>query len=87
MAIENGEICVEDVLNLVLVAVVTLAASATLYAFSLVDQKSATSPEVIAIAYAAHPQSAIAQIAEVRGYFREQGLRQARINLPLEKPR
>ena len=55
-------------------ALTALAAFACLFACDRANPKPAGRPEKIIIAYATLPETALAQIAHARGYYREEGL-------------
>jgi len=57
-----------------LAAVVALAAGATLAGCSRPQPKAAGPAEPVTIAYVALPQAGLAQVAQARGFFREEGL-------------
>jgi NitT/TauT family transport system substrate-binding protein len=56
------------------VAVAALATAACFFACSPTEHKPAGPPEKITIAYATLPETALAQVAQSRGYYREEGL-------------
>jgi len=74
MIFEKNSAYIKRLLNQTVLAVASLATGASLRAAPLEEQKPASPPETIAIAYAAHPQTALAQVAHSRGYFRGAGL-------------
>lgn len=56
-------------------AVLALAINAGFYACNLTDQKPAVPPEKITIAYSATTESVLAEVAYVKGYFLQEGLK------------
>jgi NitT/TauT family transport system substrate-binding protein len=55
-------------------AAALLATAASLFACTKQDHKPASPPEKVTIAYATLPETALAQVAQSRGYYREEGL-------------
>jgi sulfonate transport system substrate-binding protein len=58
----------------IVVAAAALALGACFCACTRTDRKPAGPPEKITIAYATLPETALAQVAQARGYYREEGL-------------
>lgn len=74
MAPENKTRRMRRILVRMTVAVLALTTSVCLSACDRTDQKPAGPPEKITIAYATLPETALAQVAQARGYNREEGL-------------
>jgi ABC-type nitrate/sulfonate/bicarbonate transport system substrate-binding protein len=66
-------------------AVVALSAVAFLFACTKAEHKPAGPPEKITIAFATLPETALAQIAQSRGFYREEGLEATAHLLPYGK--
>ena len=61
-------------LNRIVFVVAALATGAFLFACNRTEPKPASPPEKITIAYATVPETALAQVAQSQGYYREEGL-------------
>ena len=56
------------------VAMAVLATGVSSFSCKRLKQKPAAPPEKVTIAYASHPQAALAQVAQSRGFYRDEGL-------------
>ena len=86
MTVENKEPQMKRLLLRTAIAVAALAICACFFACSRTDQKPAGPPEKVTIAYATLPETALAQVAQSRGYYREEGLEVTARLHPYGKP-
>jgi len=56
------------------IAVITLAMAGSLMACTPTDQKPASPPEKVTIAFSATTDAVLAEVAQVKGYFKQEGL-------------
>ena len=65
---------------------VALAISAWLFACDRTDHKPVGPPEKVTIAYSATPDTVLAEVAQVKGYFLQEGLEVTPLLHPYGKP-
>jgi len=85
MTVENNASRIKLLLNHMLIGVSALALAACFCACNRTDQKTAGPPVKITVAYATLPETALAQVAQSRGYYREEGLEATAHLLPYGK--
>ena len=86
MPIGNNAPHMKHLLLRTAIAVAALAICAGFFACSRTDQKPVGPPEKVTIAYATLPETALAQVAQSRGYYREEGLEVTARLHPYGKP-